>query len=316
MNCEAISNGTPNNEILAKEVPMNEIYDNLYHPLYYGHDTSLTDEPEQDCFRLLLIEQGTGIMWVDGFSVNFTAPSLICLNEKDFPIFEECKDVEFKSIYFKPDLINSVFNYINIRESEPGFAPLEQQDNYLLIPFLHRDNLFRGLFSIDESTQSRVLKLIHFIGRELEHTDLYWPCRSRSYLLEILILATKLLDSTRNLQEHNMNDIPQNIEKVISYIHNNYKEKITLDQLAVMFNTNRTSLNNQFYKATNLSIIDYIIKLRVKVAATLLRNTLIPISEVMIRVGFNDSSHFWRTFKKNMSLTPKEYREKYCWIKD
>lgn len=298
------------------EAKNDEIYENLYHPLYYGHEDSLIDEPEYDCFRLLLIEQGTGIIWVDEYPSDFTAPCLICLNERDFPIFKEIKDVKFESIYFKPDLINSVFNYKNIRESEPGFSPQEQQDNYLLVPFLHRDYLFKGLFSIDESTLSRVLKLMYFIGRELEHTDIYWPCRSRSYLLEILILTTKLLDSTRNLQEYDMNCIPQNIEKVISYIHNNYKEKITLDQLAAMFNTNRTSLSNQFYKATNLSVIDYLIKLRVKVAATLLRNTLIPISEIMSRVGFNDSAHFWRTFKKNMSLTPKEYREKYCWIKD
>jgi AraC family L-rhamnose operon regulatory protein RhaS len=255
-------------------------------------------------------------MVMNEFVDNFTAPCLICLNEKDSPLFKECKNIKFKSIYFKPDLINSTFNYENIRAVEPGFSLIEQQDNYLLIPFLHKDKLFRGLFSIDESTLLRVSKLIHSIGIELNHTDIYWPCRSRSYFLEILILTTKLLDSRRNLLEYDMDYIPQNIEQVITYLHNNYKERITLDQLATMFNTNRTSLNNQFYKATKLSIIDYLIKLRIKVAATLLRDTLIPISEIINRVGFNDSSHFWRTFKKNMSLTPKEYRERYCWIKE
>lgn len=110
--------------------------------------------------------------------------------------------------------------------------------------------------------------------------------------------------------------MPESVAAIVTYLNNNYKEKITLEHLATMFTTNRTCLNDQFYKVTNLSIIDYLIKLRVNLAATMLRDTLIPISEIMSRVGFNDRSHFWRTFKKYTSLSPKEYRKKYCWIKD
>jgi AraC family L-rhamnose operon regulatory protein RhaS len=306
-----------NNNIIQKEETIN-VGNNHYsnHPLYYSQEDSLKDQPSYDCFRLLLVEQGTGIMLVDNCSIKIVAPCMICINETDFPVFKDCVDIKFESIYFKPRLLNSVFDYENIRSLDNTFSQMEQQDLYLLLPFLHRDTLFKGQFSIDENTLVRVSKLIQFIGRELEHTDIYWPCRSRSYLLEILILSTKLYDSNRNLSEYEMDFIPHNIEDVITYLHNNYREKITLEQLAILFNSNRTTLNNQFYKATKLSVIEYLIRLRIRVAATLLRDTLIPIAEVMSRVGFHDTSHFWRTFKKYMSLTPKEYREKYCWIKD
>jgi len=44
-------------------------------------------------------------------------------------------------------------------------------------------------------------------------------------------------------------------------------------------------------------------------ASVMLKDTLLPVSEVMERVGFNDSTHFSRTFKKYMGLSPSEFRD-------
>jgi AraC family L-rhamnose operon regulatory protein RhaS len=135
-------------------------------------------------------------------------------------------------------------------------------------------------------------------------------------MLELLILTTKLFESRQNLLLEDPPYITENTKNILAYLHNNYMDKITLDQLASIFTTNRTTLNNEFLKATKVSIIDYLITLRINLAAAMLRDTLLPISEIMERVGFHDSSHFWRTFKKHTSLSPKEYREKYCWVED
>jgi YesN/AraC family two-component response regulator len=34
----------------------------------------------------------------------------------------------------------------------------------------------------------------------------------------------------------------------------------------------------------------------------------------MLRVGYQDSTHFWRTFRKHIGLSPREYRDRYCWL--
>lgn len=291
-------------------------YSNFDHPLYYYEPSTLANVSEKINFRLLLIEEGFGTICFADWSFNFSAPTLFCFNERDLPIFKDCKNIKIKCIYFYPRLINPSFNYENIKCVD-NFTFIEQQDCFLLLPFLHRDNYYKGQFSIEQNTFIRVSKLFDFIGRELQQQrDCYWPCRSRSYLLELLILTTKFYDSYQEHLEENPQDMPENVSNIITYLQNNYKEKITLEQLATLFTTNRTTLNAQFYKATNLSIIEYLIKLRVNLAETMLRDTLIPISEIMDRVGFNNSSHFWRTFKKHNSLSPKEYRDKYCWVKD
>jgi len=250
--------------------------------------------------------------------MNFSKHTLFCINEKESIQFKNCLDVKVKSIYFDPSFINDILNYDNIRGDRKGFSIATVQDCYLLLSFLDREeDHFKGRYEMEEDVFQKVSRLFGFIDRELaEERDMYWPCRSRSYLLELLVLITRLYDSNKNTSGSEPNQIPDNISGVINYLNNNYKEKITLQQLATLFTTNRTTLNDQFNKVTKLSVNEYLIEMRVDLAATMLRDSLIPISEIIWRVGFTNNSHFWRTFKKHTLYSPSEYREKYCWIKD
>jgi transcriptional regulator GlxA family with amidase domain len=101
---------------------------------------------------------------------------------------------------------------------------------------------------------------------------------------------------------------------LISYLHTNYMEKISINKLAKLFCTNRTTLADFFRRNTGDSIIAHLIKIRIDVACLMLRNTELPVAEITRRTGFNDLTHFARMFKKKMNQTPSEYREKYCWM--
>jgi len=59
-----------------------------------------------------------------------------------------------------------------------------------------------------------------------------------------------------------------------------------------------------------MSTMEYLIRLRVKMAAIILRDTDLPISEIAYRVGFNDITHFGRMFRKRVGYSPSEYRKK------
>jgi len=294
------------------------VRDGYKHLLYYSSSNTLAESAEYDCFRLLLIEQGIGTICFGDHDMRFSKHTLFCINERDFIQFKNCVDVKVKSIYFEPSFINDILNYENIRGDRKGFSNASIQDCYLLLSFLYReDDCFIGQYEMEEDIFLKTSRLFGFIESELvEERDMYWPCRSRSYLLELLVLITRLFDSNKNSTGSEANQIPENISSIINYLNNNYKEKITLQQLAILFTTNRTTLNNQFNKVTKLSVNEYLIEMRVGLAETMLRDSLIPISEIIYRVGFTNSSHFWRTFKKHTLYSPSEYREKYCWIKD
>lgn len=80
-------------------------------------------------------------------------------------------------------------------------------------------------------------------------------------------------------------------------------------ELTKEFHTNRNTLSKKFKKETGLSLIEYILKLRINVACMLLRDTSLPVSEIMERVGFVDISHWGRAFKKYTGYSPTEYKK-------
>ena len=96
-------------------------------------------------------------------------------------------------------------------------------------------------------------------------------------------------------------------EEIFSYVNNNFTEKITLDDLCFLFNTNKTSLCKAFKEVYGESAITYINRLRIKRAKELLRDGTMNLTEISAAVGFSSIHYFSRIFKSYESLSPTEY---------
>ena len=69
-----------------------------------------------------------------------------------------------------------------------------------------------------------------------------------------------------------------------------------------------SNLSHQFKALTGRNISDYIAEKKMQFAKKLLRTTDIPISDVALRLGYNQTSSFIRKFKQCENRTPNEYR--------
>jgi AraC family transcriptional regulator, melibiose operon regulatory protein len=98
------------------------------------------------------------------------------------------------------------------------------------------------------------------------------------------------------------------LKNTITFIHNNYMEKITVDELAEQSFMSVYYFCRFFKKVIGMTPFDYINHYRVLTAARLLRETKNPISTIGYDVGFNDSSYFSKIFQKYINCTPSEYR--------
>ncbi len=158
-----------------------------------------------------------------------------------------------------------------------------------------------------------VNKLLEKIKRELSgEFSAYWPCKCRSYLIELLILVQQKYDEGCHEEEAPEYESDfQDIVPVMDFIHSNYASRITLDILTQKFNINRNDLNQRFAKFTGSSPIAYLISHRLKIASSMLTNTVVPVYEVCERVGFGDFTNFSRSFKKHYGESPASFRKKY-----
>ncbi len=289
--------------------------------IYPGYQFLLWHNPEEvfdpalgagSRFRLTLVEQGSGIL-SDGHRQHlFCAPALFCANESNRPQLIRCQNLQAQALYFHPSVINAAFDFSNVRAHAQGS---EWYDQKWLRPFILNEENWTGLISLGPGTVARISHLFSLVSRELTlQRDDAWPCRSRSYFLEILFLLDRLSISPRIAgQDTFSEDIqPMDIGPVLLYLHSHYDKKFSLDELARLFNTNRTTLTRQFHATTGLPVMAYLGRLRINRAALMLRDTKLSVNEITVRLGFTNPTHFGRAFRKQMGYSPSEYRQRFC----
>lgn len=98
------------------------------------------------------------------------------------------------------------------------------------------------------------------------------------------------------------------IRKCLDYIDFHYNTELSLISLSKMFSVSESYLSTLFKKETGTTLTDCINSTRVRQALILLNTTSLSVGEVAARCGFLDSNYFSRIFKKQLGLSPREYR--------
>lgn len=100
----------------------------------------------------------------------------------------------------------------------------------------------------------------------------------------------------------------QIVASICDYMKENYAKKISLEGIASNMYLSPIYISKLFKEETGNSPINYLISIRLKKAASLLKNSRMPISEISTIVGYENPYYFSKLFKKNYGVTPKEYR--------
>jgi len=286
-------------------------------PVYFDCNGDFT-ECNGSMLRLAYVIEGNGIMNINGQTVIFSSPALFCFNELDEVVLQQSIDIVTQAVYFNPKVINDSLQLDEIRKDYCKLTEGQYRDYFLIYPFMERVEFPIPYIEIGPLTSKRVYRLFEGIKEELTGLENeFWPCRSRSYLLETLFLIQNIITDSKNKESINLHESSKDISDIsdisdiILYLHTNYDKKITIEELTDTFHMNRTTLSEKFRKAVGFTIIEYLVRYRIKMASVMLRETFLPVSEILNRVGFNDSVYFSRMFKKHTGCTPSNYREKY-----
>ena len=94
-------------------------------------------------------------------------------------------------------------------------------------------------------------------------------------------------------------------------IESNYKEKLSVEELASKVHLNSRSFLRRFKKATYNTPLEYIQRVKIEFAKKQLERTSKTILEVMYDIGYNDDKAFRKTFRKYSGMSPKEYQKRY-----
>jgi len=99
--------------------------------------------------------------------------------------------------------------------------------------------------------------------------------------------------------------------KIAAYINENYQQAITLQFLSDKFFMSKNTLCKRFRNAMDISIMQYVIYVRMNKAKMYLTTTKKSMEEVAELSGFPSANYFSLIFKKSFGISPTEYRKKH-----
>lgn len=168
---------------------------------------------------------------------------------------------------------------------------LLQRSQYGIV-FHGEDKRRIGALIEDLNTQSpisRLLGLIHIL-KELSEAKRYTLLNAEGYLLE-----AKIEDNQR-------------INLIFNFVRKEFKRSISLDEISELVNMTKPAFCRYFKKITGKTFIKFVNDYRLTHAAKMLHEEQVSILDVSLESGFNNFSHFNKTFKAFTGRTPSEYR--------
>ena len=128
-----------------------------------------------------------------------------------------------------------------------------------------------------------------------------------SLFLQIMIELNRIMLNTSSPQTTETSS--PLISQVVEFIGEHFNENLSLDELAEKFYISKYHLSHEFSSNIGISVYRYITLKRLTAAKRLLRDKISP-GEVYLKCGFRDYSSFFRAFKAEYGISPRDFSEK------
>lgn len=141
-----------------------------------------------------------------------------------------------------------------------------------------------------------------YIQQEYSRKILYFEEQIKNSMSNLLIEAARRCKSQILLGGDS------NMDKILNYIHENYKKELTNKIIGQKFGFHPNYISNMVKLYTGLSLKQYILHIKILKAVEYLHAGNYPINEIAERCGFSSICYFSKYFKKVTGKTPTEYK--------
>lgn len=265
--------------------------------IQYGyHSNNLSIHTHTDFSELVIVMNGTATHIVDNEKFNIKKGDVFVINSNTCHGYENAKDFRICNIMYRSE--NLLLADYDIKKNA-GFHAL-----FVIEPYFTKEHSFKSNLTLKPLDFEKIhILLDSLLSEYMTKTD-GWKTSTKALFMLLVVTLARLYDFGNSSEKVDV----INIAKSISYIENHYTEDISIDLLAKISHYSPRHFARIFSETYSTTPLNYIISLRIRRACSLLKETTLPISTIAIQCGFSDSNYFSRIFKKNLYLTPKQYR--------
>lgn len=268
-------------------------------PFYIGiHEYSYTQPHYHPFAEIGFILEGHGVETVNGRTHRISPGTLSfipphCLHEMnsdtDQPIRKYCCLFDMK--------------LLNKSDYDPGWAEW--------IHSIGQSTPSHAL--LDFRTEQQIRHLFENMKTEYDQTPQEGHVSIlQARLTEAIILFRRTLGNTTPQPETKQPQQNEMIWEITHYLHMHFMEKITLNSVAQQFHFSSSYITRAFRTHMGISFLDYLHKLRIERATSLLTSTDMRILDISLEVGFDSFRTFSRVFKMMKGFSPTEFRKHFA----
>ena len=254
-------------------------------------------------YQLFLVMNGTGTRFIGDHvspfkkgDLVFTGPNLPHLWRSDLEYFSADKELitEGIVIYFPENFLGDDFLHKNEMYKIKHLFQKAQRGMEILGSTAEKaiDIIKRLLIEEDFARILTLLNLLHHVANSSEYK---------------LLASEGYSNSLKETETDRMN-------RVHAYVMKNFREKISLEEVAAIAHMSPSSFSRYFKIHANKTFSDFLTEIRIGYSCKLLISQKIDVAQVCYDSGFNTLSNFNRQFKAFTHYNPLEYRKKYTEI--
>ena len=249
-----------------------------------------------ETFEMVYIKSGGGQFEIGDQTVTVGSNDIVIIKPHQHHKLEVTSDggCDFIVLYFK------FMNQSNLAMSE---ASIEDFINFVS----GRDS---GAFiKLKVSQKNDIIILLNRILKEKASDQLGSELLDYLMLMELFVLISRALKAEwENSIKNKSPKIKELMHSAIQFVHNNFEREISITDIAKYVFLSPSYFTRAFKEDTGLSPMQYLLNIRIKRACELLEETDMKVGEIAHSVGFSNQQRFNDMFKKQINMTPMQYR--------
>ena len=258
------------------------------------HDIPLFVHGHEDFYELVTVLDGSAEHVVDGESSIIRKGDVFVIGNGISHGFEAPDELRICNIMYRPEMLFPGDS--DIRQL-PGFHAL-----FLLEPYLSSTQHFQSRLRLTPSDMARVIPLIN--AAEAEYTS-NSPGRKTmvlSLVRQLAVLLSRLYDCPTKPREIS------GIADAAVFMETSFADSIAISDVIEKSHYSQRHFIRLFSAAYGMTPQRYLLDVRIRHASAMLKESVLPVTEVALRCGFDDSNYFSRVFRKYTGRSPSEYR--------
>ena len=252
-------------------------------------------EHKNSFFEMVFVLEGSGIQMINDHKLPYSNNKLFLIFPEDIHGFEVSSTTSFFFIRFNDSYLKT--------------QPKEWIQKLELI--FNNHNHLPGCILKNVPDKALIRALVEALIRENDNLQFQQQEVIKQLINTIIIIASRnILLNPPTVSDKSKTGLSV---ELLSYIHQNIYDpnQLKSERIAKEFNVSPTYISEFFKNHIGQSLQDYIMTYKIKLIETKLRYTDMQINEIVYELGFSDSSHLNRLFKKYKGISPTEFKKKF-----